>query len=113
MCARARRPPRSLSATPGRSPARDRGSPPSFPPARAPRLPLLGRKEEPMATERKQGGGGSDGQELFGVRLNGTCHAPAEAVYDLLADLQKHLEWGGRRQKSKKFRLPPIDPPEG
>jgi hypothetical protein len=66
-----------------------------------------------MATERKQGGGGSDGQELFGVRLNGTCEAPAEAVYDLLADLRSHLEWGGRRQKSEKFRLASIEAPEG
>jgi len=66
-----------------------------------------------MTAERKQGGRGSDGQELFGVRLDGACKAPAEAVYDLLADLQTHLEWGGRRQKSKKFRLTSIEGPEG
>jgi hypothetical protein len=32
------------------------------------------------------------------LRFEGSCRAPAEAVYDLLADLDSHLEWAGRRQ---------------
>jgi hypothetical protein len=31
------------------------------------------------------------------LRFEGSCRAPAEVVYDLLADLQSHLEWPGRR----------------
>jgi hypothetical protein len=37
---------------------------------------------------------------------------PAEAVYDVLADLRTHLIWGGERQ-SKKTRLVSIDAPDG
>ena len=50
---------------------------------------------------------------LFEVHLAERCEAPAEAVYDLLGDLPSHLEWGGRRQKSKKFRLTSIEATEG
>jgi len=32
------------------------------------------------------------------LQFEGSCRAPAEAVYDLLSDLQSHLEWAGRRQ---------------
>jgi hypothetical protein len=32
------------------------------------------------------------------LRFEGKCQAPAEVVYDLLADLQSHLDWAGRRQ---------------
>jgi hypothetical protein len=32
------------------------------------------------------------------LRFEGSCRAPAEAVYDLLSDLQSHLEWAGQRQ---------------
>jgi hypothetical protein len=38
--------------------------------------------------------------------------APAEVVYDLLADLPSHLEWGGERQ-SAKTRLVSVDAPDG
>ena len=38
--------------------------------------------------------------------------APAEVVYDLLADIGSHLEWGGRMQK-KNYRLLSIQAPEG
>jgi hypothetical protein len=39
-----------------------------------------------------------------GMCLERTCAAPAPVVYDLLADLTSHLEWGGARQSSD-FRL--------
>jgi hypothetical protein len=32
------------------------------------------------------------------LRFQGSCRAPTEVVYDLLADLQSHLEWAGQRQ---------------
>jgi hypothetical protein len=32
------------------------------------------------------------------LRFEESCRASAEAVYDLLAELGSHLEWGGRRQ---------------
>ena len=47
------------------------------------------------------------------MRLVERSAAPAEIVYDLLADLRSHAEWGGRRQRSKKFRLTSIEAPPG
>jgi len=62
-----------------------------------------------MSTERM---GSQGGEALFEVRLDRTCEAPAGAIYDLLADLEQHLEWGGRKQK-RKFRLTSIEAPAG
>ena len=64
-----------------------------------------------MSAERS----GKDGGELvlevpFEVRLEVECAATAEVVYDLLADLDRHLEWGGRDQK-KTYRLTSMDAP--
>ena len=47
-----------------------------------------------------------------GMRLELTCAAPDSVVYDLLADLRSHIEWGGTRQ-SPDFRLLSLDAPEG
>lgn len=65
-----------------------------------------------MATERI-GKAAEAGGALFEVRLVEASRASAEVVYDLLAEVRQHLEWGGRRQKSKKFRLTSIEAPEG
>ena len=46
------------------------------------------------------------------LRFEGSSRAPAEVVYDLLADLQSHLEWGGRRQREI-TRLLTLDSPLG
>ncbi len=46
------------------------------------------------------------------LRFEGTSTAPGEAVYDLLADLQSHLEWGGRRQLET-TRLLTMEAPPG
>jgi hypothetical protein len=46
------------------------------------------------------------------VRVKGAVSARAEVVYDLLADVGSHLEWGGTRQK-RTYRLLSIDAPEG
>ena len=46
------------------------------------------------------------------VRLEESSQAPPEVVYELLADVRGHLEWGGRQQK-KRYRLLSVDAPEG
>jgi hypothetical protein len=48
----------------------------------------------------------------FTMRLNKTCSAPPSVVYDLVADLQTHLAWGGVQQSSS-FRLLSLDAPLG
>ena len=51
------------------------------------------------------------GQEVV-TSIRESSTAPAEAVYDLLADLRSHVEWAGARQK-KNFRLLEVEAPEG
>jgi hypothetical protein len=46
------------------------------------------------------------------LRFEGFCPAPPEAVYDLLADLQTHLEWAGQRQHET-TRLLTLETPPG
>lgn len=46
------------------------------------------------------------------IRFDGSTRASAEKVYDLLADLQSHLEWAGRRQLET-TRLLTMEAPEG
>ena len=46
------------------------------------------------------------------LRFEGSCRAPAEVVYDLLADLQSHMEWAGQRQ-SETTRLLTLAAPPG
>jgi len=50
--------------------------------------------------------------KAFMTRLDKHSTAPPEVVYDTLADLQTHLEWGGVEQRSD-FRLLSLDAPEG
>ena len=66
-----------------------------------------------MVAERIGKGTEVRGDPLFGVGLVEACAAPAEVVYDLLSDLRTHTEWGGRLQKSEKFRLTSIEAPPG
>src|SRR6266849_4946499 len=51
-------------------------------------------------------------QQLPHLQLSRFCKAKPEAVYDLLADLRTHTEWGGARQ-SREFRLISLDAPPG
>jgi hypothetical protein len=51
-------------------------------------------------------------QQLPTARISLACQAGPEAVYDLLADLRTHLEWGGTRQR-RDFRLITLDAPPG
>jgi len=46
------------------------------------------------------------------LQISRLCKASPEAVYDLLADLRTHTEWGGARQ-SREFRLVSLDSPPG
>jgi hypothetical protein len=46
------------------------------------------------------------------VTLKGRSAAPPDVVYDVLADLPSHMEWGGKRQY-KMFRLLSLDAPTG
>jgi uncharacterized protein YndB with AHSA1/START domain len=46
------------------------------------------------------------------LRFEGSCRAPAEVVYDLLADLRSHLEWAGDRQLET-TRLLTLESPPG
>jgi hypothetical protein len=45
------------------------------------------------------------------LRFEGSCRAPAEVVYDLLADLQSHLDWAGQRQGETTRLLTLAAPP--
>lgn len=62
-----------------------------------------------MSAERS----GKEAGALFEVRLEKASEAPPEAIYDLLVDLESHLEWGGRRHKSTRFRLTSMEAPAG
>ncbi len=46
------------------------------------------------------------------LRFEAICKAPAEVVYDLLADLQSHLDWAGKRQLET-TRLLTMEAPTG
>jgi hypothetical protein len=46
------------------------------------------------------------------LRFEGFSRSPAEAVYDLLADLRSHLDWAGRRQ-FETTRLLTLEAPAG
>jgi hypothetical protein len=47
------------------------------------------------------------------VRVEEAIPVPAEVLYDSLVDVRSHLEWGGRMQKKKTYRLLSIQAPEG
>jgi len=53
-----------------------------------------------------------EGRELV-VRLEERSGAPAEIVYDLVADLRGHLTWAGEMQPKQNFRLTSVEAPEG
>lgn len=64
-----------------------------------------------MQAHRRIGRANALKRELV-IRLEEPSGAPVEAVYDLLADVSSHLEWGGRQQKEK-YRLLSVEAPEG
>src|SRR5438552_5384362 len=50
---------------------------------------------------------------LYRVTVREQSRAPADDVYDLLADLRTHMEWGGSWHPSKTQRLQAMSAPEG
>ena len=62
-----------------------------------------------MDTERERRDGG---EVLFELQLEASSEAPAEVVYDLLADLEQHVVWGGRDQR-KGYRLASMEASPG
>lgn len=50
--------------------------------------------------------------KVLQFRLEERSGAPAQVVYDILADVATHADWGGQRQ-SKRFRLTSIEAPQG
>ena len=66
-----------------------------------------------MMAQQKGGGRANALKGELHVHLEETSGAPADAVYDLLADIRSHLEWAGNRQPKKNFRLLSVEAPEG
>lgn len=60
-----------------------------------------------MGTDEGDGNALPAGKELV-FRKSMKIGAPPKAVYEVLADVRSHLEWGGRRGK-KNFRLTGIE----
>src|SRR5260370_34953669 len=52
------------------------------------------------------------GQQPHTVLMSLACKAKPEDVYDILADLKTHLDWGGARQSSD-FRLLSLEAAPG
>jgi hypothetical protein len=53
-----------------------------------------------------------DGDDYY-ITVSEAFAAPAQAVYGLLANVRRHLEWGGRRLEGASQRLLAMDAPEG
>jgi Polyketide cyclase / dehydrase and lipid transport len=49
----------------------------------------------------------------YRVTVSEACDAPPEAVYDVLSDLNTHMEWGGSWHPSRTQRLQSMEAPEG
>jgi uncharacterized protein YndB with AHSA1/START domain len=65
-----------------------------------------------MAKTDVQRGAGRTSWRNPVLRFEASCRAPAELVYDVLADLQSHLDWAGRRQLET-TRLLTMEAPPG
>jgi hypothetical protein len=50
---------------------------------------------------------------VYRVTVSEACDAPPEAVYDVLSDLNTHIEWGGSWHPSRTQRLQSMEAPEG
>ena len=65
-----------------------------------------------METQRKGSSRANALKRELELRVEVSSTAPAEAVYDVLADIRSHITWAGERQK-KNTRLLTLDAPEG
>jgi hypothetical protein len=50
---------------------------------------------------------------VYRVTVSEACDASPEAVYDVLSDLNTHMEWGGSWHPSRTQRLQSMEAPEG
>jgi len=66
-----------------------------------------------MVTQQRGNGRANALKGELATHLEETTTAPAEIVYDRLADVRNHLEWGGKMQPKQNFRLLSIDAPAG
>jgi hypothetical protein len=66
-----------------------------------------------LVTQAKGDGRAKALDAALTFRVVETCRAPAEVVYDLLADVGTHLLWGGEMQPKRTFRLLSIEAPQG
>jgi hypothetical protein len=66
-----------------------------------------------MTTRQREVGRANALREELRLHVEEMSEAPAQAVYDLLADIRSHLEWGGAMQPKKNFRLLSVEAPEG
>jgi hypothetical protein len=66
-----------------------------------------------MATRQKGSGRANALKRELRIHLVEASTAPAEAIYDLLADVRTHHEWGGTMKATKNSRLLSIEAPEG
>ncbi|MGA9161089.1 MAG: hypothetical protein WB297_09545 [Actinomycetota bacterium] len=66
-----------------------------------------------MVTQQRGNGRANALRGELGIHLEETTTAPAGIVYDRLADVRNHLEWGGKMQPKQNFRLLSVDAPEG
>ena len=66
-----------------------------------------------MVTQQRGNGRANALRGELGIHLEETTTAPAGIVYDRLADVRSHLEWGGKMQPKQNFRLLSVDAPEG
>lgn len=65
-----------------------------------------------MQAQRNQAGRANALRDPLEVRVVEASTAAPETVFDLLADVRSHLEWGGRRQSKETYRLLSIEAPE-
>jgi hypothetical protein len=75
--------------------------------------PVQRAKEAEVETQRKGSGRANALKRELVVQVEQLVRAPAEVVYDLLADVRSHVEWGGRMQPKKNYRLLSIQAAEG
>lgn len=64
-----------------------------------------------MAADRDRADVLPEGREVA-FRMSSTVASPPDVVYDVIADVGTHLDWGGTRG-SKKYRLTAVDVQDG
>jgi hypothetical protein len=74
---------------------------------------VLGGLDQPLPRDRHDMIEVQREGDDYVVVVSESCGAPPEVLYDLLADLKSHLEWGGTRLRSASQRLIALEAPDG